>query len=51
MVAVALGAATKVKFWHMYLSGPSKEIMDEIIAQFNETHKGSIEVEDLAISF
>jgi multiple sugar transport system substrate-binding protein len=47
----AFGAATKVKFWHMYLSGPSKEVMDEIIASFNESHKGVIEVEDLAISF
>ncbi|PVD17101.1 hypothetical protein V512_009245 [Mesotoga sp. Brook.08.105.5.1] len=51
MVAVSFGAAAKVKFWHMYLSGPSKEIMDEIIAEFNETNKGAIEVEDLAISF
>ncbi len=47
LVAVAFGAATKVKFWHMYLSGPSKDVMDEIIAEFIETHKGMIEVEDL----
>ncbi|OAA31545.1 hypothetical protein AT15_05580 [Kosmotoga arenicorallina S304] len=47
----SLARATKIKFWHMYISGPSKDIMQEIIADFNEAHKGVIEVEDLGISF
>ncbi|HBT39046.1 MAG: ABC transporter substrate-binding protein [Pseudothermotoga sp.] len=42
---------TKIIFWHMYDSGPGKEVMDEIIGRFNANNTLGIEVEALAISF
>lgn len=42
---------TKIVFWHMYDSGPGKEVMDEIINRFNSQNTAGIEVEALAISF
>ncbi len=44
-------ASTKITFWHMYDSGPGKELMDEVIQKFNETNSFGIQVEALAISF
>ncbi len=44
-------ASTKITFWHMYDSGPGKELMDEVIKRFNETNALGIQVEGLAISF
>jgi len=51
LMITSLYAAVKIQFWHMYDSGPAKELMDSLIAEFNEMHKGEIEVEDLGISF
>ncbi len=50
LVSLSL-ASTRITFWHMYDSGPGKELMDEIIRKFNETNELGIEVEALAISF
>jgi len=51
LAALMFAAPVKIRFWHMYQSGPSKEVMEEIIAEFNEKFEGTIVVEDLGISF
>lgn len=49
--SLVVSGTVKIRFWHMYDSGAGKELMDHIITEFNENHKGEIEVEALAISF
>ena len=40
-----------INFWHMDDSGVRKDTMDEIIADFNKMHEGSIKVEATGINF
>ncbi|MBP7303502.1 MAG: ABC transporter substrate-binding protein [Thermotogaceae bacterium] len=51
LTTASFAAPVVIRFWHCYDAGIAKQTIDQLVADFNKSHDGKIQVEALGISF
>jgi len=51
LTTASFAAPVVIRFWHCYDAGIAKQTIDQLVADFNKSHEGKIQVEALGISF